>query len=163
MNIALAQQEVNNWIQQFAIQYFKPHEIITQLAEELGEIANEILNQDIKRVGQEIGDLLFAIICMANSHGITLSDKTPALADNPEKAFLALSYSISQIAREINHLYGPKKKKPQEESSTLQIRLQEGYESIQALAKSYKVEINESFSYIMKKLDKRDDGRWEKK
>ena len=163
MDIKRAQQEVDDWIQQFTIQYFKPHEIVTQMSEELGEIANEILKENTERVGKEIGDLTFAFICMANSHNIKLVEEKYSVAPNSEKAFLSLSYGISQIAREINHIYGPKKKKAEEESSSLQIRLQEGYNKIQILAKSYEINMDTSFSYIMKKMNKRDDSRWEKK
>lgn len=66
----------NNW------DYWSPHEILVQMTEELGEIGKEINaefgpkpkkdSDDGSSVDAEIGDLLFAIMCLSNSLEIDL-------------------------------------------------------------------------------------------
>ncbi len=77
-----AQKQVDEWVKQFKIEYFileRQHVILT---EEVGELAREI-SHDIgskkKKAGEkessiedELADILFVIICMANREGIDL-------------------------------------------------------------------------------------------
>jgi NTP pyrophosphatase (non-canonical NTP hydrolase) len=65
-----------------SVKYFPPFEIINQMVEELGEIAREVAHlhgHKKKKVGEktegleaELGDQLFAMICLANSEGLSL-------------------------------------------------------------------------------------------
>ncbi len=67
-----------------SVKYFPPFEIINQMAEELGEVAREVAHlhgHKKKKEGEkteglkaELGDLLFAIVCLANSEGISLQE-----------------------------------------------------------------------------------------
>ncbi|MFC2136102.1 MazG nucleotide pyrophosphohydrolase domain-containing protein [Bacteroidota bacterium] len=78
------QEEVEEWIQQHKVEYFEPHEIVSCIVEEAGEIAREVnhLHGPKKKkssekkgeLGVELGDLLFMMICMANSHNIDLDE-----------------------------------------------------------------------------------------
>lgn len=78
-----------------SVKYFPPFEIINQMAEELGEVAREIAHlhgHKKKKVGEktegltaELGDLLFAIICMANSEGISLNEALQMKLDKFQK------------------------------------------------------------------------------
>ncbi len=71
------QKEVDAWVQQYKLGYFKPLEIIARLAEETGELAREINHrygpkkkkstEDAGDVEDEIGDLIFTLACLANS------------------------------------------------------------------------------------------------
>lgn len=84
MSFKEVQKDVDDWIGQFKVGYFKPTEIIVQMAEELGELAREINNrygprtkkspEDTADIEQELCDLMFAIICMANSQNINLDE-----------------------------------------------------------------------------------------
>lgn len=76
------QKQTSEWTSQFTPQYWEPHQILGQMQEELGEIAR-ILNrvygpkppkegEGISDLGSELGDLLFAVVCMANREGINL-------------------------------------------------------------------------------------------
>ena len=77
-----AQKDVDEWVTQFKIEYFKPLEIIGALTEELGELSKEINNrygprtkkspEDTAEISEEIADVIFNLICMANSHNINL-------------------------------------------------------------------------------------------
>ena len=82
--IADLQQEVDQYIGQFKEGYFSPLAMTARLTEELGELAREI-NHDYgekpkkeseteKAIEEELGDVLFVLICMANSLNIDLQD-----------------------------------------------------------------------------------------
>jgi NTP pyrophosphatase (non-canonical NTP hydrolase) len=78
------QKAVEEWVSQpqHKVKYFPPFEICAQLQEEIGEIAREVSHlhgYKKKKDGEktdglecEIGDVLFALACLANSHDIDL-------------------------------------------------------------------------------------------
>ena len=79
------QNEVDSWIKQYKIGYFKPMEIITCLTEELGELAKEINHEfgpkkkkhvkEGSEIGAEIADIIMALCCLANSLDIDLDEE----------------------------------------------------------------------------------------
>ena len=79
------QKSVDKWISQFEEGYFPPHQLMTQLSEEVGEIAREVSHKHgLKKkkkgepkgdLGKEIADAIFALVCPANSEGIDLDKK----------------------------------------------------------------------------------------
>lgn len=82
MSFKESQKQVDEWAQQFKTPYWKPHDILARLMEETGELAREINHlygpkkkksqEEVKELGDEMADIIFTIICMANSHGIDL-------------------------------------------------------------------------------------------
>lgn len=78
------QQEVDDYISQFKVGYFSPLGQMARLSEEVGELAREINHyhgekqkketEDTKSLEEEMGDVLFVIISMANSLDIDLSE-----------------------------------------------------------------------------------------
>ena len=76
------QQKVEAWVQQYRIGYWKPHEILTRLTEETGEVAREVNHEfgpkkkkpdeRVSSIGGELADVIFTVCCMANSLGIDL-------------------------------------------------------------------------------------------
>lgn len=78
------QKEVDQYISQFKEGYFSPLAMLARLTEELGELAREINHyygekpkkndEEEKTVEQELGDLLFVLICFANSLNISLEE-----------------------------------------------------------------------------------------
>lgn len=76
------QAEVDAYIGQFVEGYFTPLELTARLTEELGELAREITHvygpkkkkstEAEGSIEEELGDLLFVMICMANSLNIDL-------------------------------------------------------------------------------------------
>lgn len=77
-----AQKQVDDWAQQFAEPYWPPLSQFAALAEEVGEVGrllNHMYGSKPKKkeeaeqeLGGELMDVLFATICLANSHGIDL-------------------------------------------------------------------------------------------
>ncbi len=90
MAIREAQEEVDLYISQFKEGYF-PHLLnLARMTEEVGEVARVVshLNGKKPKVGEEIGDLgeeladlLFVIICMANRDRIDLGEKLSSVID----------------------------------------------------------------------------------
>ncbi len=78
------QQEVDQYIGQFKEGYFSPLAMTARLTEELGELAREINHyygekpkkesEKEKAIEEELGDVLFVLICMANSLNIDLQE-----------------------------------------------------------------------------------------
>ena len=82
MSFRDAQQAVDSWIGQFEEGYFPPLANVARLTEEVGELAREINHQfgpkkrkadeEAGSLAMELGDILFVVICIANSQGIDL-------------------------------------------------------------------------------------------
>ena len=76
------QKDVDQWVSQYTPAYWQPHEILARLIEEVGELAREINHQygpkkkkgteHTKEIADEIGDIIFTIICLANREKIDL-------------------------------------------------------------------------------------------
>ena len=79
------QIQVDNWIQQFNPAYWPPLSIMAQITEETGELARNLNNvyggrvkkeaDQTKKIGEEIVDIMFTLICLANSHNIDLDQE----------------------------------------------------------------------------------------
>jgi NTP pyrophosphatase (non-canonical NTP hydrolase) len=77
-----AQQTVDRWIGQYKEGYFSPLTNLARLTEEVGELAREInhrFGEKTKKkeeaegsLALELADILFVVICIANSQGIDL-------------------------------------------------------------------------------------------
>ncbi len=98
------QKEVDDWVGQYKLGYFKPFENLARLTEEVGE-----------------------------------------------------------VAREINHQFGPKKKKVTEDKGDLEEELGDIIYTIVCLANSLNIDLDRAFKKVMKKVYSRDRDRWEKK
>lgn len=80
----IMQQEVDDYIQQFKTGYFSPLGQMARLTEEVGELAREVnhyygektkkVTEQPKTVEEELSDVLFVTIIMANSLGIDLTE-----------------------------------------------------------------------------------------
>ena len=78
------QKDVDDWVQQFDPAYWPPLSIMAAISEETGELAREINDryggrkkkqeEENKELGNEITDLIFNCICLANSHDIDLDE-----------------------------------------------------------------------------------------
>lgn len=92
MTIAEAQETVDQWIKTTGIRYFNELTNTAILMEEVGEVARIMSRkygeQSFKKsdeavdLGDEMADVLFVLICLANQTGI---DLTAAMEKNLEK------------------------------------------------------------------------------
>lgn len=91
MSLKDIQKEVDDWTAQFKIQYWQPHEILSRLMEETGELAREVNHrfgpkpkkptEELKELGDEMGDIIFTLCCFANSQGIDLDEHFKKVMD----------------------------------------------------------------------------------
>ncbi len=92
MTINEAQQLVDNWIKTYGVRYFNELTNMAQLTEEVGEVARIIARRygeqsekesdKNKDLGDEMADVLWVLICLANQTGIDLEK---ALIKNLDK------------------------------------------------------------------------------
>ncbi|HET7790519.1 MAG TPA: nucleotide pyrophosphohydrolase [Gemmatimonadales bacterium] len=89
MSFRDAQDTVDRWIGQFEEGYFPPLANVARLAEEVGEVAREVNHRfgpKVKKadeppadLGRELADVLFVVICLANSQQIDLDRSFDAM------------------------------------------------------------------------------------
>lgn len=93
MDIQEAQRMVDQWIKDNGVRYFNELTNMAQLTEEVGEVARVIARrygeqsfkageeQDYK-LSDELADVMFVLICLANQTGVNLE---AALKENLDK------------------------------------------------------------------------------
>ena len=84
MTISNAQQQVDEWIKTVGVRYFSELTNMAMLTEEVGEVARIIARRygeqsekesdKNKDLGNEMADVLFVLICLANQTGINLEE-----------------------------------------------------------------------------------------
>ena len=82
MDLKNAQQEVDNWIKNHGVRYFNELTNMAQLTEEVGEVARIIARRygeqsekesdKNKDLGEELADVVFVVLCLANQTGVDL-------------------------------------------------------------------------------------------
>jgi NTP pyrophosphatase (non-canonical NTP hydrolase) len=75
MPIKELQKQVDDWIQKYGVRYYDELTNMAVLTEEVGEVARIISRQygeqsfkenDHKDLGEELADVLFVVLCLAN-------------------------------------------------------------------------------------------------
>lgn len=84
MNIQDAQKAVDDWIKEHGVRYFDELTNMAQLTEEVGEVARIIARRygeqsekesdKAKDLGEELADVVFVVLCLANQTGIDLQE-----------------------------------------------------------------------------------------
>jgi NTP pyrophosphatase (non-canonical NTP hydrolase) len=92
MHIQEAQQKVDEWIKQYGVRYFNELTNTAILMEEVGEVARIMsrkygeqsfkANENGDNLADEMADVMFVLICLANQTGIDLE---AALIKNLDK------------------------------------------------------------------------------
>jgi NTP pyrophosphatase (non-canonical NTP hydrolase) len=81
MNLKDSQLDVDNWIKEHGVRYFNELTNMAQLTEEVGEVArlspvvtgnNQRKKGKNKDLGEELADVVFVVLCLANQTGIDL-------------------------------------------------------------------------------------------
>ena len=110
MTIEEAQKRVDNWIKTYGVRYFDPLTNLAQLTEEVGEVARVMSRtygeqswkpgDKHKDLADELADVLWVTLCIANQTGIDLD---AALERNFDKKTQRDSH---------RHLHNPKLEGP---------------------------------------------------
>ena len=82
MDLKNAQLDVDTWIKEHGVRYFNELTNMAQLTEEVGEVARIIARRygeqsekesdKNKDLGEELADVLFVTLCLANQTGVDL-------------------------------------------------------------------------------------------
>ena len=82
MNLQNAQETVDQWIKTHGVRYFNELTNMAQLTEEVGEVARIIARRygeqsekesdRNKDLGEELADVIFVVLCLANQTGVDL-------------------------------------------------------------------------------------------
>ena len=82
MDLKNLQIVVDKWIKEHGVRYFDELTNMAQLTEEVGEVARIISrkygeqsfkeNEELSDLGEELADVLFVLICIANQTGVDL-------------------------------------------------------------------------------------------
>ena len=82
MDLNTLQKKVDDWIKKYGVRYFDELTNMAQLTEEVGEVARIISrtygeqsikeNEELNDLGEELADVLFVLLCLANQTGIDL-------------------------------------------------------------------------------------------
>ncbi len=81
----------------------------------------------------------------------------------PHVQLARLIEEVGELAREINHRYGPKKKKINETEAELADELADIVFTVVAMANSMSMDLDKALGRVMAKYYGRDQNRWEKK
>lgn len=92
LTLKQAQARVDEWIRTIGVRYFSELTNLAQLVEEVGEVARVLsrtygeqsfkTGESRKELADELADVLFVLICLANQTGV---DLTAALEANLQK------------------------------------------------------------------------------
>jgi NTP pyrophosphatase (non-canonical NTP hydrolase) len=84
MNLRESQLAVDKWIKEHGVRYFNELTNMAQLTEEVGEVARIIARRygeqsekesdKDKDLGEELADVVFVVLCLANQTGIDLQE-----------------------------------------------------------------------------------------
>ena len=84
MDLKIVQQSVDNWINEHGVRYFDELTNMAQLSEEVGEVARIIARRygdqsekesdKNKDLGEELADVVFVVLCLANQTGVNLQE-----------------------------------------------------------------------------------------
>jgi NTP pyrophosphatase (non-canonical NTP hydrolase) len=84
MELQTAQKKVDKWIKEHGVRYFNELTNMAQLTEEVGEVARIIARRygeqsekesdRSKDLGEELADVLFVVLCLANQTGVDLQE-----------------------------------------------------------------------------------------
>ena len=82
MDLNTLQKKVDDWIKKYGVRYFDELTNMAQLTEEVGEVARIISRtygeqsvkekEELNDLGEELADVLFVLLCLANQTGIDL-------------------------------------------------------------------------------------------
>ena len=94
MTIKEAQEAVDQWIKEYGVRYFSELTNMACLTEEVGELARVIArthgDQSFKKgekpnLGEEMADVLWVLICLANQTGVDLTEELQKSFDKKTK------------------------------------------------------------------------------
>lgn len=78
----------------------------------------------------------------------------------PQVMMLRFTEELGELAREVNHTFGPKKKKADEPEDSLSMELGDLLFVLVSFANSLDIDLEAAFRAVMEKFQMRDGHRW---
>ena len=94
MTIKEAQQIVDQWIREYGVRYFSELTNMAVLTEDFGELARVMARKygdqsfkagEKENLGEEMADVLWVLICLANQTGVDLTEELQKSIDKKTK------------------------------------------------------------------------------
>lgn len=82
---------------------------------------------------------------------------------SPLAMLARMSEEVGELAREVNHKYGPKPKKPDEADNSIELELGDILFITVCFANSLGIDLAKAHDAVMRKFQTRDADRWTKK
>ncbi|SFJ59072.1 nucleotide pyrophosphohydrolase [Thermoflavimicrobium dichotomicum] len=82
---------------------------------------------------------------------------------HPLSMLARMTEEVGELAREVNHRYGQKPKKPEEKENSIQNELGDIIFIVTCFANSLNIDLEEAFNEVMHKYNTRDKNRWTRK
>lgn len=79
---------------------------------------------------------------------------------HPLSMLARMTEEVGELAREINHLYGQKPKKEEEDDGSLPLELADILFIVLCFANSLNIDLEKAFHDMMEKYRRRDSKRW---
>ncbi len=79
---------------------------------------------------------------------------------DPEVMMLRFTEELGELAREVNHTFGPKKKKADEPLGSMAMELGDLLFVLVSFANSLNIDLETTFQAVMEKFRRRDGERW---
>lgn len=79
---------------------------------------------------------------------------------SPLSSLARLTEEVGELAREVNHVYGEKRKKTSEKPGSISTELADVLFIVASLANSLHIDLDSAFEEVMAGYQKRDAGRW---
>lgn len=186
-DFAPAQQEVHEWMKDKKIGYWGASYVGNKLAEELAEVTEQLLRRekplqygsyDASELGLELGDVLFAVICLANTGG-QLAETCEGVGRFAAPVFRLQSYknsaqglsifelqsalgiAIGKVNKDIQRLHGPKKK-DNFNRKDIEEHLNSVALCVVNIAAAAGLNLGDAWVKAMEKCNIRDANRWKK-
>ncbi len=182
MSLSEFQTDVHKWTKNFETQYWPEHEIYTRLGEEFGELADALegdSNEKIQNIADEITDIMFTVICLANKLGLDLNESWEKMKgqnnieDLMEKfdkkytteleIYARLGVESGKLARAINTKFGHKKAKPGEMTPEIDVQITNIIFTVKCLASKLAIDVDASWEKMKREKFERDKDRYEQK
>jgi NTP pyrophosphatase (non-canonical NTP hydrolase) len=74
-----------------------------------------------------------------------------------------LAEEVGELAREVNHQFGPKQKKPDEAPGSISMELADILFVVICMANAQHIDLDDAFARMMAKVTSRDADRWTRK
>jgi len=157
--------EVEKWVSQsqHTVKYFPQFQMLALLNEKISELELEVSGKNSQGVVEEIGDVLFSLVCLFNGNNINISslpDKVEVLDDPNQDVCIALYRCGAKISRLISHMHGHKKRKESETETRLSDLVLEMVLLLEAIARQHGVKLLDCFGQTMVKKNDRDRNRF---